>query len=234
MSRPNRFIMNVLVDGKVEVCHCPCTGRIANVVFSEIPCLLSEGKTSKNRKTRYTVEAISLSSSKGMRKKWIGINQTKANSYVEYFLQSGQLSGIMGNKGKKLNIARERKIGESRIDFLIDSEILLEVKSPMVFLPLRDDYLTNRTVKFAKATKLYAIDRFLKHMDELSKHRKAIILVFYMFEAERFVPSELEESDVGVASKVRRTRDSGVEFWQVNTKFTPREIKLVNYYTLQV
>ena len=56
-SRPNRFIMNVLVDGKVEKSHCPSTGRIGNLKFEEIPCLLSRSH-SPDRKTKYTVEAF--------------------------------------------------------------------------------------------------------------------------------------------------------------------------------
>jgi sugar fermentation stimulation protein A len=232
IDRPNRFIMNVLVDGRIEICHCPCTGRIANVVFDRIPCLLSESSLGKNRKTKYTVEAISLNNPEKLHRKWIGINQTRANSYVEYFLRSGQLSDITGIGEGKLNVKREQKVGESRIDFVIDDEIYLEVKSPMVFLPLRKNYLTNHNVEF-RGTKLYAFDRFFKHMDELSRHKRAIIVVFFMFEAERFAPKP-EESDTVILDRVQRTKDSGVEFWQVNAKFTAEEIKLVNYYSIQV
>jgi sugar fermentation stimulation protein A len=233
MGRPNRFIMNVLIDNRVEVCHCPCTGRIANVVFDKIPCLLSEGNPGKNRKTRYTVEAISLNNPGKTPRNWIGINQTRANSYMECFLRSGQLSDLVKSQGDELHIKREQKVGESRIDFMINSEIYLEVKSPMVFLPLRNSYLTNHTIEFAKITKLYAIDRFFKHMDELSKHKRAIIVVFFMFEAERFAPKP-EESDSEIAARVKNTRNSGVEFWQVNTKFTAKDIKLVSYYSMQL
>lgn len=225
--------MNVLIDGSIEACHCPCTGRIANVVFNRIPCLLSESSLSKNRKTRYTVEAISLSSARGPHRKWIGINQTKANSYIEYFLRSGQLPGITGNMGGKMNIKRERKVGESRIDFVIDNEKYIEVKSPLVYLPLKNSYLTNHEAKFAKSTKLYALDRFLKHMDELSRHKKSVVLVFFMFEANRFAPRP-EEGSSDVANIVQKTKDSGVEFWQVNAKFTASEIKLASYYSIQV
>ncbi|MEI6850117.1 MAG: DNA/RNA nuclease SfsA, partial [archaeon] len=34
-SRPNRFIMLVLIDGKLEKCHCPSTGRIGNIKFED-------------------------------------------------------------------------------------------------------------------------------------------------------------------------------------------------------
>ncbi|GHT99203.1 hypothetical protein FACS1894126_5300 [Alphaproteobacteria bacterium] len=82
-SRQNRFLMNVEIEGNVEKCHCPTTGKIGNVVFSDIPCLLSKS-TNVNRKTQYTVEAISIDDAKS----WIGINQTAINGYVNHFLKT--------------------------------------------------------------------------------------------------------------------------------------------------
>ena len=87
-SRPNRFIMLVEIKGKIEKCHCPSTGRIGNILFENIPCLLSKS-TSKIRKTKYTVEAISP-----VVGKWVGINQTKANSYINFFLKNNLLKKI--------------------------------------------------------------------------------------------------------------------------------------------
>jgi sugar fermentation stimulation protein A len=58
-SRPNRFLMNVDINNKTNLCHCPSTGRIGNIIFKDIPCLLSKSEN-KLRKTKYTVEAISL------------------------------------------------------------------------------------------------------------------------------------------------------------------------------
>ncbi|MDR2777619.1 MAG: DNA/RNA nuclease SfsA [Rickettsiales bacterium] len=230
VNRPNRFIMNVLVDGVLTTCHCPCTGRIARVIFDgKVPCLLRSAEDEK-RRTRYTVEAISLNEVNDPHKKWIGINQTRANNYIDYFLRSGQLSDIIGLKGKDFSLKREQRVGESRLDFVIDDEIYLEVKSPMVLLPLRDDYVTGKYVRFTESEHLYSIDRFIKHMGELSKHKRAIILVFFMFEADIFDPKPDENSTVG--SVVQKTRRSGVEFWQVNAKFTEKGISLVDYYRM--
>jgi len=65
-SRPNRFIMNVQLTGNSEsvMCHCPVTGKIGTwngyINFEDISCLISEAVDSSKRKTKYTVEAISL------------------------------------------------------------------------------------------------------------------------------------------------------------------------------
>ncbi|MDR0677897.1 MAG: hypothetical protein LBF57_04505, partial [Holosporaceae bacterium] len=34
--------MNVEIGGRVEKCHCPTTGKVGNVVFLDVPCLLSK------------------------------------------------------------------------------------------------------------------------------------------------------------------------------------------------
>lgn len=114
VSRPNRFIMMVenCQTGIVERCHCPVTGDIGYLDFNKggIPCLLSEPIKAGQRSTAFTVEAISLNTDSGstsstaaaaaaknkkMHKQtplqWIGINQVKANSYVQHFLAQGCL-----------------------------------------------------------------------------------------------------------------------------------------------
>ena len=66
--------MLIDVAGETVSCHCPTTGRIGKIDLSGRPCLLSES-TNPERKTPYTVEAISLNRPEDAGKKWIGINQ---------------------------------------------------------------------------------------------------------------------------------------------------------------
>jgi sugar fermentation stimulation protein A len=82
-SRPNRFIMMVKLGSKIIECHCPATGRIGNIKFDNISCLLSESNNN-SRRTKYTVEAISLDDLSKKNKSWVGINQNKINRYVEF------------------------------------------------------------------------------------------------------------------------------------------------------
>ncbi|WP_279230940.1 hypothetical protein [Clostridium tyrobutyricum] len=77
-KRPNRFIMQVELNGVIFDCHCPTTGRIGNIILEDIPCLLSKSPN-KTRKTPFTVEAISLDDIDTNKKRWIGINQNAAN-----------------------------------------------------------------------------------------------------------------------------------------------------------
>jgi sugar fermentation stimulation protein A len=122
-SRPNRFIMNVEIDGKIEKCHCPTTGKVGNLVFQNVPCLLSKSNN-RERKTPYTVEAFLWEYGKDRRKSWIGINQTAVNRYVEHFLKAG----LFNDTGEPVH--REQTLGSSRLDFRI-GRCYIEVKMPL-------------------------------------------------------------------------------------------------------
>jgi sugar fermentation stimulation protein A len=94
IRRPNRFIIDVEVEGTAVACHCPTTGRIGNLVLDGLPCLLSRSHSS-TRKTPYTVEAVSVDPPGAPEPVWIGINQTAANRYVEQALSNGLLQQIV-------------------------------------------------------------------------------------------------------------------------------------------
>lgn len=125
-KRPNRFIMQVEINGEIVDCHCPTTGRIGNLVLENLPCLLSKS-ASATRKTPYTVEAISVNPIDADTKSWIGINQNAANRYVEHYLKNGGFSDIIGDGVQE--VLREQWIGVSKLDFLV-GDIYLEVKTP--------------------------------------------------------------------------------------------------------
>jgi sugar fermentation stimulation protein A len=231
LERKNRFVMGVEVNGVVERCHCPCTGRIGNIIFKNIPCLLVR---TDNIKTKYTVEAISLNKLSDKNKKWIGINQVKANRYVEFLLETDQLPKIL-KIDDKTKITREKTVGKSRLDFVINDNIYLEVKSPLIILPLKKNYVTNIDAQL-KEQKFTSHGRFFKHLDELSNSlkidgNKSIMILFYMFEADKFVPPKMENE---IAEKVYNTLDNGVKIWQVNCKFDRDGVELVDYYKAEV
>lgn len=232
IDRPNRFIMDVLIDDRIEVCHCPSTGRVRDVLMKNIPCLISiAGKNHEKRKTKYTVEAISLNKIEDKHKKWIGINQTKANSYIEYLIRNNHLPEMIDFKNND-KLVREQKVGKSRLDFVINDNIYLEVKTPLVILPLKEEYMTNKDVSYSGNAKFYSFDRFFKHLDELKNHKKAILISFYMFEANKFIP-KIETDNNIIIDKVYSAKNNGLEFWQVNTKFDENGIELADYYKMK-
>ncbi len=112
--------MLVKAGGKTLRCHCPTTGRLGDLELSGLPCLYSTSGR-KTRKTGHTMEAISTT---GDGRSWVGINQTAANRYFEFFLRNGALARLARG-----DVKREVKLGRSRIDFLV-GDSYIEVKTP--------------------------------------------------------------------------------------------------------
>ena len=218
-SRPNRFIMLVDIQEKLERCHCPSTGRIGNIEFKDISCWLSESTDSSGkRKTRYTVEAISPNG-----KTWIGINQTKANSYIAFFLKNNLLKNMVDAR----NFKREVKLKDSRIDFLINDNCFLEVKTPLTMLPFGNK---------KPRTEFNSFERLERHFTDISKQiakgQRAIVLLCYLYNAARFkVP---KQSNNHIVKTVEKANARGLEHWQVNLRVDKNGVSLINYFKLDI
>ncbi len=219
LARPNRFVMIVRTEaGKIR-CHCPTTGRLGDVSVANIPCLYRSSKTD-GRKTEATVEAISFDPPHKQKKSWIGINQTEANRYVEFFLRTGQLQRMASGP-----VQREVKLRASRIDFLV-GDTYVEVKTPLITLP------TN-TAKRIEHTRFDSFDRLIKHMGELGevlrKGKRAVIALCYLYDAEPFTPPKRDRYNARVLRAATRAAKSGVETWQVNLGLDEKGVRVLRY-----
>ncbi|MGV8176310.1 MAG: DNA/RNA nuclease SfsA [Candidatus Bilamarchaeaceae archaeon] len=222
LARPNRFIMKVLLDGERIKCHCPSTGRIGDIIFKGIPCLVSLS-SDPNRKTKGTVEAISVDGGKG----WIGINQNKANDYVYALLKEGKLPGIT----KSREIRREVSVGKSRIDFVAGKD-LIEVKTPLISLP------GGKGIAHRKKSRFNSFGRLIRHFSELGKSmgkgRRAALLMCYLYDAEPFVPPETDNDNARIKDAARKASGKGVENWQINFRIDRKGVELVRYFRLEL
>ena len=68
VERIRSYIMLVKYKNEIIKCHCPTTCSIGKFSLQNLPCLLSISDDPK-RKTKYTVEAISLDNQKIKNKK---------------------------------------------------------------------------------------------------------------------------------------------------------------------
>ena len=59
ISRPNRFIALVLIDGKEEVCHVKNTGRCKELLIPGTTVFLEE-HDNKNRKTKFSLIGVMI------------------------------------------------------------------------------------------------------------------------------------------------------------------------------
>ena len=218
ISRPNRFIMMVKAEGKTIRCHCPTTGRLGDLKLEGLACLYSTSP-SPTRKTAHTVEAISNSKDSDS---WVGINQTAANKYFEFFLKNGALSKLA-----KGDVQREVPLGKSRIDFLIGNTYL-EVKTPLIMLPAAGG------VARVKRSRFDSFDRLIKHMGELrgvlKAGKRAAIVLCYLYDAKPFKPPAPDGSNSKILAAARASEEAGVERWQVNLKIDRGGVSLIRYF----
>ncbi len=217
LSRPNRFIMLIRAGGKTLRCHCPTTGRLGDLKLSGLPCLYSTSEN-KARKTGFTVEAISTSNGES----WVGINQTEANRYFEFFLKRGTLARLA-----KGSVRREVKLGRSRIDFLVGNSYV-EVKTPLITLPAAP------RVARVMGSRFNSFDRLIKHMgelrDSLARGMKAKIVLCYLYDAKPFKPPPPDGTNSKMLEAARDAEEAGVERWQVNLCVSRDGVSLIRYF----
>lgn len=227
LKRKSQYTMDVLLGNEVVNCHCPTTTRIGDIEVSNIPCLLSESPIA-TRKTKYTVEAISLDPLAKKQKYWIGINQNAANRYVEYFLSTGQLP-LLVNDNK--TVKREVKLGISKLDFLVDNTYI-EVKTPLLNLEVE----IQNHIKTKSVSEFNSHDRFLKHINELAQslenNQRAILLSCFMYDNPGFKPKGTTKRSPEIRNQVIKCVEKGVELWQINLSFTPMGVSLNKYFSI--
>ena len=229
VKRKSQFTMIVNCEGSEYICHCPTTGRVGNLDLSGRPCLLSKSD-GPNRKTAFTVEAVSLNRPEDTEKDWIGINQNMANRFVEHFLVNGGFKEMVGNGNE---VRREQFLGISKLDFLVGNTYL-EVKTPLQHLQLEiPEYVKTKPV-----TPFSSTSRMMKHVAELAnslkEHERAILLTCFIYDNPGFQVIERSINYDEVKATVDDSIKKGVETWQANFKITPTQVVLEKYFPIKL
>ncbi len=121
ISRPNRFIAKVMLDGKEVTVHVKNTGRCRELLIPGCRVFL-EKASNPERKTPYDLVAVEKDG------RIINIDSQAPNAVVREWLLS---------KGEYSLVKPEYKFGDSRIDFYMekgDEKHLMEVKGCTLFV----------------------------------------------------------------------------------------------------
>jgi sugar fermentation stimulation protein A len=123
IDRPNRFVANVLLDGKRETVHVKNTGRCKELLVEGCEVILFESDN-LSRKTKYDLVAVYK---KRDEKSPLLINMDSQipNDVADEWLRKGNLFS------ENAIIRREVKFGNSRFDFYVEDgarKAFLEVK----------------------------------------------------------------------------------------------------------
>ena len=118
LSRPNRFIAYVEIDGRPEICHVKNTGRCRELLLPDAEVLIQKAD-SANRKTKYDLIGVYKE------KRLINIDSQAPNKVFHEWVRDN-------NFFKNLSLIKpEYRYQSARLDFYIEAEkrkILVEVK----------------------------------------------------------------------------------------------------------
>lgn len=120
ISRPNRFIATVDIEGTIETVHVKNTGRCRELLIPGVKVML-EKSNNPDRKTKYDLVMV-YKENLG----WVNIDSQMPNALVREWLESEPEEFL----GLTL-IKPEYTYGDSRVDFYlerVDEKILIEVK----------------------------------------------------------------------------------------------------------
>ena len=182
---------------------------------------MSDHGTDSGRRTRYTVEAISLDD--GLT--YAGINQTKSNRYVEYFLQYDEVKNILQVKDE---VKREKKLGNSRIDFKAGN-CYIEIKTMVA------DYYCKASPRLTALMKEQhpSIDRMQKHIRTLtneikSNNSRAVIITVFQYNAPTFEPPIDDPVYAEFVEDLKLAKVAGLRQYQMNILITETYAELIS------
>lgn len=192
ISRPNRFIAHVEIDGETQVCHVKNTGRCRELLTPGATVFLEEARN-PDRKTKYDLIGVK----KG--ELMVNMDSQAPNIAVGEWLRAGNLFP------DATLIKSEKTYKKSRFDFYVetpDRKIFLEVKG----VTLEEDGV----VRFPDAP----TERGVKHIKELISciqdgYEGYILFVIQMKGMKYFEPNDKTHAAFGEA--LRKAAKAGVK-----------------------
>ena len=212
LSRPNRFIAIVDVDGAATVCHVKNTGRCKELLIPGCTVVLEQA-ANPARKTPYDLIAVY----KGDR--LINMDSQAPNAVAADYLAERFPDAV---------IRREVTYGDSRFDFHVqngDEQWFVEVKGCTLevdnvgYFP---DAPTERGVKH--------IRHLIRAVDE--GYKAAILFVIQMEGIAAIRPNDSTHPAFGEA--LREAAQAGVEVWAVDCAVTPSTLAHKNPVPVQL
>lgn len=208
LSRPNRFIAHVLIDGQEEVVHVKNTGRCRELLPSgaQVWCQKSDNP---NRKTKYDLITVR----KGSR--LINMDSQAPNAAAREWLLSGGLGCVE-------NLRPEVFHGDSRFDFsffLNGRQCFLEVKGVTLE--------TEGVCAFPDAP----TERGSRHLRGLTEAAKAgfgayVLFVIQMADVKYLHPNDATDPSFGTA--LREAAANGVKVLAMDCRVTEDSMTVRN------
>ena len=215
LSRPNRFIAHVKIDGKEEICHVKNTGRCKELLTDRATIYVQHHNDDK-RKTKYSLIAVEKGNL------LINMDSQAPNKVIGEWLKEQQPFGEVKF------LKTECKYGNSRFDFYLETatdKMFIEVKG----VTLEEEGI----VRFPDAP----TERGIKHLEELvackkAGYKAAVIFVVQMEGMCHFEPNYKTHPAFGEALK--RAQAAGVEVLAYECCVTPDSLAITKAIPVQL
>lgn len=215
LSRPNRFVANVIIDGKETACHVKNTGRCRELLKEGAEVILEK---SDNPERKYSYSLITVR--KGER--LVNMDSQAPNKAVGEFLKKGRLF-----KDIKL-IKPECKYGSSRFDFYV------EYGDKKAFIEVKGVTLENEgVVSFPDAP----TQRGSKHLRELCQcikdgYEAYVFFVVQMKDVLYFTANEAH--DPVFASTLKKASEEGVKILAYDCLVSQKEMTIQDKVEIRI
>lgn len=215
INRPNRFIANVEIDGKIEICHVKNTGRCKELLIPNATVFVQEFDSSK-RKTKFDL----ISVYKG--NMLINMDSQVPNKVFHEWIENSEFF-------EKITLIKpEYKYKNSRFDFYIETpekKILIEIKG----VTLEE----NGVAMFPDAPTL----RGLKHINELVSsiddgYEAYIFFIIQMKGVKNFTPNYITHKDFGDTLKLAQKK--GVNIFAIDCEVTETSIAANDFVEIKL
>ena len=128
LSRPNRFLARVLLNGNEAVCHVKNTGRLGELLIPGVPAAVQfhPDAMAQGRKTEYSLIAVKKETAQGPQ--WVNIDSQAPNQTAWEWLTAGEGLPFCPRPD---HVKREVRYGDSRFDLAFScggSPWFMEVK----------------------------------------------------------------------------------------------------------
>lgn len=215
IDRPNRFIANIEIDGRREVCHVKNTGRCRELLIPGVQVAVQAQSTLK-RKTAFDLIAVY----KGNR--LINIDSQVTNPVFAEWVRGG---GLFQN----IQLLRpESRFGSSRFDFYVEADgrkAFVEVKGAT----LEEDGV----VRFPDAPTL----RGVRHVQELKDCVKAGYDAYFVFIVQMKDVRYLEpnwDTHPAFGEALKKAQDAGVKVLALDCIVTESSINASDYVEVRI
>lgn len=208
ISRPNRFIAKVEVNGREETVHVKNTGRCRELLVTGCEVYLSESDN-PDRKTRYDLIAVLKNGTL-----LINMDSQAPNHAVKEWLLSGGIFGIGAD------VRSEVRYGGSRFDFYVEKD------GKRAFIEVKGVTLENGGIAmFPDAP----TERGVKHIRELMKciddgYEAYLLFVVQMKGVREVRPNYATHREFGEALKEAAAKS--VKIMAVDCIVTPDSISI--------